>query len=166
MKMDRQLQLEMLRQLENVYPEAIDGVEDFDVETTDINIRLANVVYLKEHGLIKYKDASTMDGFDVHSIRVTKDGIDFMAADGGLSAILNVVVVELHADTIKALIAEKINHAELPPEQKQKYVDQLRQLPAESTKHLVNTLVEEGVKAGLRSGPQALQWLSTLFQNL
>lgn len=166
MKMDRQLQLEMLRQLEQVYPESIDGVEDFDVETTDIDIRLANVVYLKEHGLIKYRDASTMDGFDVHSVRITKDGIDFMAEDGGLSAILNVVVVELHADTIKALIAKQINHADLPPEQKQKYFDQLQQLPAESTKHLVNTLAEEGVKAGLRSGPQAVQWLQNLFQSL
>jgi len=165
-KIDKEIYVAMLEQLEAADPEPIDDAGDFDIECTDMNVRLSNLKYLKGHGLIRYKECSTIDGFDVVNIQITEKGQDYLREDGGLSAELNVVVIKLHADTIKSLIADKIKHAEIPPEQKQKYLDQLQQLPAESTKHLVNTLVEEGVKAGLQRGPQVIQWLSTLFQNL
>ena len=45
-------------------------------------------------------------------------GIDFLTDDGGLSAILGVVTVKLHSDTIQALIAAKIDQAEISDSEK------------------------------------------------
>lgn len=65
--------------------------------------------YLEEHGLCK---SGVMIGADGHlalgESRITAAGLDFLEDDGGLSAILGVVTVRLHADTIRALIDAKI----------------------------------------------------------
>ena len=41
--------------------------------------------------------------------RITAKGIDFLEDDGGLSAILGVVTVKLHADTLREMLAKKID---------------------------------------------------------
>ena len=47
--------------------------------------------------------------------------------DGGLSAILGVVTVKLHSDTIQALLNTKIDQADIPPEEKSKLKDYPKQ---------------------------------------
>lgn len=165
MRPEKKIYMEMLEKLADAYPEGIDFVEDFDIECMDVPTRLANAVYLKEHGLARFNDTSTMDGFDVADIRITQRGLDYIAEDGGLSAELNVVVIKLHADDVKAILEREINHSSIAPEQKRKFLDQLRVLPAETIKHLAKKLVEEGAMAGLRNAPSALQWLETLFRS-
>lgn len=86
-------------------------------------------------------------------------GLDFLADDGGLSAILGTVTIKLHDDTIKELIAQRIELAELPAAEKKRYLDQLRELPAETTKHLVMKLVDMGLDAA----PQAMALIGKLL---
>ena len=67
--------------------------------------------------------------------------------------------VRLHDDTVKALIAERIKSSDLPPEEKKRWLDSLRELPGETTKHLVLKLVD----LGLDQAPAAIaaigKWL-------
>ena len=79
--------------------------------------------------------------------------MDFLADDGGLSAILGVVTIKLHDDTIKSLIESKILESDLPEPEKKRFLDHLRELPGEATKHLVLKLVD----LGLEKAPTAIE---------
>ncbi|WNB79610.1 MULTISPECIES: hypothetical protein [unclassified Stenotrophomonas] len=78
--------------------------------------------------------------------KITAKGMDFLAGDGGLGAILGVVTIKLHEETLRHLIEAKVLESDLPQTQKQRLLDQLRQLPAETTKHLATQLVDAGLK--------------------
>ena len=118
----------------------------------------ANLVYLEEHGLA---DSSITYGVDGHMSsglpRITAKGMDFLADDGGLSAILGVVTVKLHEDTLKELIGQRIAESDLPTPEKSRLLDQLKSLPGEAIKHLTLKLVD----AGLSNWPAALQAIET-----
>lgn len=88
--------------------------------------------------------------------------MDFLADDGGLSAILGVVTIKLHDDTIKALIEGRILQSDLPEPEKKRFLAQLRELPAETTKHLVLKLVD----LGLDKAPTAIETIGTFLKNL
>jgi hypothetical protein len=49
------------------------------------------------------------------NVKITSRGIDFLADDGGLAAILGVVTVKLHEETLKALLEAGVDA--LPPPQ-------------------------------------------------
>ena len=79
------------------------------------------------------------------SSAITHKGMDFLANDGGLSAILGVVTVKFEADTLKAILENRINQSDLDPESKQSMIDSLRELPAESIKYLTTELLTRGL---------------------
>lgn len=111
-----------------------------------------DILYLAGHGLLTvgkplYYERDPKEVL----ITITVKGIDFLEDDGGLAAILGVVTVRLHDDTIKSLIEAKIQEADLTPPDKKRYRDALRELPAESTKHLAMKLID----AGLANAPVA-----------
>lgn len=154
MKLDRALQLEILEFLsdhyakmpEQVFPDREMTPEEDDKYTT-------NLLYLEEHGLI---DAGLQQGLDgdwmSSGAKITAAGLDFLANDGGLTAILGVVTVKLHDETIRDLIAARIQDSNLPPEEKTGLLAQLRELRGESIKHLTMKLLD----AGLENLPAAL----------
>lgn len=133
-----------------------------------------NLRYLNEHQLTEsavaaptlYKDED--DTFEQQVVpggimvkgRITAKGIDFLENDGGLTAILGVVTVKLHSETLSALEGKILASDEIPPEEKTRLLDRLRSLPEEGAK----TLVQEMIKAGLNRGPEvwetALRYLS------
>ncbi len=89
MILDRKLQREILEVLRQVYP------DDMLVTSLPGYVHdrqyMGNLFYLKEHGLI--------DGSDIREpgkcrslidVQITKDGLDFLAEDGGLNTILEV----------------------------------------------------------------------------
>ena len=76
--------------------------------------------------------------------RITHKGIDFIEDDGGLSAILNVSTVKLHPSSVELLISV-IDGSSLNPSDKQKMIDQLKSLPADSIKQILTELVNKGV---------------------
>ena len=157
MKLDRTLQLDLLRVLADTYPKGISTAawDDLTSRYGEDTVR-ANALYLDGHGLINWSVVPA--GFRV---AITPAGLDFLADDGGLTAILGVVTVRLHDDTIKALVEAKIHQSDLPPAEKKRWLDQLRSLPADATKHLVLKLVEKG----LEHGPGAILAIGTFLQS-
>lgn len=116
---------------------------------------VANMLYLEEHGLIKSGIRHTIDGHflrDQTGFRITSEGIDFLLDDGGLSAILKVVTVKIHADSL-AQIEAFIMSSSLDKEDKKKFSSRLRELPFETTKHLLSRLLD----LGLNQVPNAMQ---------
>ena len=125
--LDRNLQREILKELNNIYPDSktyeywIDAaiaqvvgvIETVGEAELYIAKRSANLRYLAEHGLVVCNDKNLSA-----TVKITAKGIDFLTDDGGLSAILGVVTVRLHSDTIQALLDAKINEANIPPEEK------------------------------------------------
>ncbi len=158
MKLDRELQHRMLQDLCSRYPNLWEEPpKSWDADEDKV---MANLKYLADHGLITlHADRSISGAWLMSGAEATHKGVDFMAGDGGLSAILGVVTVRLHDDTIKSLIEARIHAADLPEPEKKRYLDQLRELPAETTKHLVLKLVD----LGLEQGPTAIgligKWL-------
>lgn len=153
MKLDRALQLEILEFLSDhyaglprqVFPERELSAEEDDKYTT-------NLLYLEANGLI---DAGLHQGvggdWSSSGAKITARGLDFLADDGGLSAILGVVTVKLHDDTIRQLIEARIQSAELPETTKSHLLKSLREAPGETIKHLTEKLLD----AGLENWPTA-----------
>lgn len=159
MPLNRELQRRILECCAQHYPSMTSEVKAF----APLPELAANIFYLQEHGLVEaiLKQSLSRD-FAFGGVKATSRGMDFLAEDGGLSAILGVVTIKLHDDTFKQLVESKILEAELAPADKQRYIDQLRALPAETTKHLVMRLVDKG----LESGPQAMAWLGKFLAGL
>jgi len=77
--------------------------------------------------------------------RITAAGMDFLADDGGVGAILGVVTVKIHEDTIKQLIEARIAGSDLPEEEKRPLLQAVRELPGEAIKHLTTRLLDLGL---------------------
>jgi hypothetical protein len=162
MELDRNLQHRLLEALAATYPDPIqidDLIAIAKVGEGDEAILQGQLRYLEEHGLIEVKWqpylSSASMGEPVNA-KATYRCLDFLADDGGLSAILGVTVVKLHEQTLRDLIAARIEAADLSQPDKKKYLDRLRELPAESTKHLTTKLID----LALDKAPGVLQLLS------
>ncbi|MGB3271102.1 MAG: hypothetical protein WBA65_14220 [Rhodanobacter sp.] len=156
MKLDRNLQHTILERLAELYPNRVDWAAiaswppEHNMPGHEGKLR-ANLDYLAEHQLIKLFRPTYLEGKGTGA-SITARGLDFLADDGGLSAILGVVTIKFHDDTLKDLIEAKILASDLPQPDKKRWTDQLRSLPAETTKHLTLKLVD----MGLASGPAAI----------
>ena len=152
MVLDREFQLELLRKYAHVYPNRT--YENWKVLGHDERKVAANLFYLQDHGLIQIAGQLSNEGSLIYQGgNITAKGMDFLADDGGLSAILGVVTIKLHDDTIKSLIENKILESDLPEPEKKRLLDQLRELPGAATKHLVLKLVD----LGLEKAPTAIE---------
>ncbi len=151
--LDRDFQRELLMALATTFP--VDALVRSLPGYNQGNRLVVNAMYLSEHGLLNCR-MHVADGMPhlVYAV-ITADGMDFLQADGGLGAILGVVTVRLHEETLQHLLESKVRESDLPPTQKTRLLDQLRKLPAETTKHLAMKLVD----AGLKHAPDALQLL-------
>ncbi len=154
MRLDRELQKKVLSTLSTIYPNGLDETDFSELlPHLDKYVLFPNLVYLDQHGLISFKSQHVHNGLPVIILAsATAKGMDFMADDGGLSAILGVMTVRLHDDTIKGLIEARILESDISQPEKKRFLDQLRGLPGETTKHLVLKLVD----LGLAKGPQAI----------
>jgi len=146
---DRDFQRFILETLAGPYPEKV-FTRDLVRSPDDHAVIVRNLTYLDEHGLVKAVFPPGK-GHLQHEIpqghaTLTCKGVDFLEGDGGLSAILGTVMVKLHADTLKDLLQMRIQAADLPRPDKQRYLDALQSLPAETTKHLVLKLVDLGLE--------------------
>lgn len=143
MKLDRSKQLEILNTLAEVYPRYAKGFSFGELSEDD----LANLWYLKEQGLVEGGiDMSISQAFIFQSAKITAKGMDFLADDGGLSAVLGTVTVRLHADTIKELLLSKVAASTAPVEKKTWLKKQLEVASTETIKKIISALLDEGVK--------------------
>jgi hypothetical protein len=155
MRLDRAYQKQILDELATIYPDRADWrVQVSTRSREDIERYVANITFLAEHGLIDGGRQDREGEFsELLMPRITARGMDFLADDGGLSAILGVLTVKLHEDTLKELIGQRIAESELPQPEKNRLLDQLKSLPGETIKHLTLKLVD----AGLANWPVAIQ---------
>jgi len=167
-KYDRVLQLEILNALIDCAPNALSDQTEVELRQKfdDHDHFVACMLYLEMHGLIsspfiKSKSLGERNRFyfDQHSCFITEKGIDFILDDGGLGAILKVQTVRLHNDTLVAL-EDIIRVANVPEDQKKGLISKLRELPADSIKHLTLQLLSLGVQ----NLPRALQLIQTALQ--
>ncbi|CNH17709.1 Uncharacterised protein [Yersinia intermedia] len=159
---DRALQKEILLLAVESYPDMV-GRPRFNnsrLAQEDNRKLVVNLAYLMEHGLID-SDTKTSTGEQVirnYSFKATHHGVDFMLADGGITAILNLVTIKIHNDSILQ-IAEFIKASSASPADKKKLLDRLKSLGDDSTKHIVLKLLD----AGLARTPDVIQWLKTVL---
>lgn len=165
MKLDREYQKHILRMLEEKFPLSLELADAERLRDGRDGLALAaNVSYLEQHGLIHPGSirpptfTAPMD-VNIRALGITHRGMDFLADDGGLSAILGVVTIKLHEDTLKELVAMKIQQSDLPPADKSIWLDALKKLPAEATKHLAVKLMD----AGLAHAPDALRQVGSML---
>lgn len=76
------------------------------------------MTYLEEHRLVTSKAPVLLSASRIQLSKITAQGIDFLADDGGLPALLNVVTVRLDGGSLKALLSQKVEAAALPAEEK------------------------------------------------
>lgn len=153
--LDRAFQRELLEDLRNLYPQPADLKRTYGQQTD--NRLLVNLAYLDEHGLIDFKSQSFMDGtIGLHSAKITARGMDFIADDGGLSAILGVVTIKLHEDTIKALLIQKVEATDGDATVKASLIAKIKAIPSEA----LGTLTQRALDEGLDHAPDLLGSLS------
>ena len=147
MILDRDLQLEMLKKMASVYPFPYGFGDELDKMNDDERgVFGANLYYLKEHELVSPQSIKiSLDNiYTLGPTKLTAKGADFIADDGGLSAILGVVTVRFEAEQLRQILEVKIRLSDLDPERKQSMISALRELPAESIKHLTTKVVDAG----------------------
>jgi len=111
--------------------------------------------YLDQHGLIKgtFGPGQYESALRCWEASITAKGLDFLANDGGLSAVLNVLTVRFDADTLKALLSKRINESQLPVEKKAGLLSWLRSAGEEALKSATTRLID----AALDKAPEALE---------
>lgn len=162
MKLDRELQNKILSECARIYPDDVDFsfIENLYSQYSE-DVVDANLFYLQEHGLINECMRKSMDGiWSISDIRASCKGADFIQDDGGLSAILSVVTIKLHSDTLLDLLEMKIHDADIKPEEKNRLVEGLKGLSADGIKHLTMKLLDKGVE----SMPNLIQLIGTFLQ--
>lgn len=143
MAIDRALQNELLMHLSATYPR-MTLMTEWVNRNPDVS---PNLHYLLEHGLITGSYSQETGGSKTFfQAKITASGLDFLADDGGLTAILGVVTVKLHDETIRSLVEARIQGSGLPEEEKTGLLHQLRELRGESIKHLTMKLLDAGVE--------------------
>lgn len=156
MKICRDRQKQILDALAQSYPDSAREFIDKDDPLRDY----ANLFYLQEHGLVQASIKRALSGAHLFSgASITAKGLDFLADDGGLSAILGTVTVRVHADSIKALLASRIEQSDLPAEQKSWLRTQVDTLSDESLRTVTKSLIEQGIDRV----PDLYQWAKLVF---
>lgn len=153
MILDRELQRELLTKLSNVYPYAYDFYKDYPKESKIHDKAIANLYYLESHGLVEkgsifVSKTKPYGGVEPHmqfqAAKISCKGMDFLADDGGLSAILGVVTIKFETEQLKMILETKIMSSDLAPETKKSMIDSLRELPGDVLKQLTAKIVDQG----------------------
>ena len=147
MLLDREMQLEILQELSDIYPNSMDLSKKYPKGSEFAAKYVANLAYLQDHGLISHRSVLVSDTHGDYSSQasagaITHRGIDFLADDGGLSAILGVVTIKFETEQFRSLIESLVLASNLPSDQKQSMIDAIKELPAESVKHIAGRLMD------------------------
>lgn len=148
---DRDLQHYILCELRDAYPNSVDYSNRYSYGSEEYHKFVANLVYLRSHGLISKESvfySKTMDLGDAYQpahASITHIGLDFLEDDGGLSAILNTVTVKFEADQLRQMLESKIKESNLSKNEKSSAISVIKELPAESIKHLTTRALDYGL---------------------
>jgi len=159
-KVNKERLLRILQMAEAAHPQRVDLVTELGVEC---DAAIVEILYLRDHGLIDIHVSGYMGSSEpsLTPAAITTAGLDYLADDGGLTAELGALTVKIHAETLQQMLELMVLRSDLDPPQKQKYVDQLRQLPAETTKHLAMKAVD----AAIQQSGKLLPLLQSMFDS-
>ena len=93
--------------------------------------------------------------------RITAKGLDYIAKDGGLGAVLDVVTIKLHEDTIKELLISKVNAAKGDQSIKDSLIGKIKAMPAQA----LGKISERAIELGLERAPDLVEWLGDAIAN-
>lgn len=150
MILDRTLQRSMLEKMSDAYPEYYDFQNDYDYATDEYKKAVTNLYYLMQHNLVESRSvliSKSMDGIkrpQFGAPTINQNGMDFLANDGGLSAMLNVTTIRIDTEQFRLILESRIRESNLPLEQKNQIISALQSLPSESIKHLSTKVVDLG----------------------
>ena len=159
MKLNKEIQIKILEACAETRPDRAYFSQRLD-RFGGKDVFIAELQYLIDHELV---EAYISHGLDITTfsdgVRITTKGIDYLSKEETIGKELGIVTIKLHEDTIKQLIEAKILASDLAQPQKLRFLDRLRSLPADATKHLLLKLVD----AGLENSPKLLPLLQNLL---
>lgn len=151
MKIDRALQKRILTALASVYPNGVYEPKELpSLADEDLQSVIANIQYLDEHKLVQSGIAPhelvggpELDWSFGQKTSITATGLDFLADDGGLSAILNTVTVRLDAGQFAELLASKVEKLQgVAPEDRSELAKAIRKMPATAIEKLTEKMID------------------------
>jgi hypothetical protein len=155
--LDRAFQRSLLQTLAEAYPRSVEPKKFGSFEDNRVAV---NLLYLQEHGLLTCKTMKVLSGeVLIAPATITARGLDFLADDGGLSAVLGVVTVRLHEDSVKALLIERVANSNEDQSVKDRVIEQIKSLPAEA----LSTLTMKTLESSLAQIPNIMPILQKLL---
>jgi hypothetical protein len=142
MILNRRLQLKMLETLSDHYP---DHAPNFTQQFKSEPDFIPNLHYLKEHDFLAGEPERKGGSKYLVNVRITKNGLDFLADDGGIGAMLRTVTVKLDADQFREILAAKVHALAVSDEKKASMLSKLRDLPAEILNRWIMKVVDKGI---------------------
>ncbi len=162
MMIDRELQRLMLTRMADAFPAPWDSREFLEAIESERAYE-ANLAYLKGHGLIDvYLDVGLDGSIACGLPSITSRGLDFLAEDGGLGAILGVVTIKIHDESIRQLIGAHIDRMPGTEDEKSALRRVLRDVPAEASKTMIDRLVALGLEHLPGTLGSLHTWLTTI----
>lgn len=154
--LDRSMQRQILINLAKIYPAVATKSSEFGFDKSDRKF-VRNLIYLRGHDLVFVRTVPGVTGFmpTVSFACITSKGLDFLSDDGGLSAILGVVTVRLHDDTVRQILRDAVDEARIPAAAKEKLKSAITDLPAEGLKAAVPALLRRAADLV----PDAIAWI-------
>ncbi|WP_411850698.1 hypothetical protein ACLB90_17800 [Stenotrophomonas sp. LGBM10] len=139
-KINKERLVRILKFAEEANPQPVDLIAALGPEADEA---IVEIKYLRDHGLLDVIISTSLDGeFFLGTTRITSAGLDYLSDDGGLTEERGGTTVKIHADSLQQMLELMVLRSDLDQPQKQRYVDELRKLPAETTKHLALKAVD------------------------
>ncbi len=163
MKLDRSLQLKILESLKDNYPN-ITNVAPIKA-SNEHGWFMPNMHYLIEHGLIIniIDSGFSTKGYapNIIQAKITAKGLDFLEDDGGVSAILKTITVKFDPEDLHKLLSIKLDKTNIPPEEKESLMYEIKKLPAKALKTFYTKLIN----LGLDSAQDAYHLIKTCLED-
>lgn len=160
---NRALQLRILEVAVQDYPNTIQPENiPSDLSDIDNDILLKNIAYLSEEEMITGGVIDVMAGAfpELTLVKATRHAVNLLTEEGSISTSLKVITIRLHDETLNE-IRDFITLNVPDPEERKGYLQRLKELPADATKHIVLQLLGKG----LNQIPDAVQWLQTVLRS-
>ncbi len=144
MKISRQLQLSILKALQDIYPDAllVQNLPGFAMD----KIFMGNLFYLREHGLIRGGDIREPGQCrSMIDAEITKDGLDLLENDGGINAIIDHHTLSIPKAEIIAKLMTRLHETSLETEKVTTIKSQLESLPNEKLVSLFKEILLEAI---------------------
>lgn len=152
--LDREFQLQVLQYLVGNQPDGVRGIPELPGATGEGAQRklISTLRYLADHGLIVngYRMNEYVDGNSVwipaERTRITAKGLDFLADDGGLGAILGVVTIRVDATQWAEHLASRVEQLQTAtPHERSQIAKAIRSLPAKAIEKLSGKMLDWAV---------------------